>query len=178
VGINARSDSKAIRNAPQPTRSPTTLQRIVQRHVAGEAASMNVYESVVGQTDDPMARVLPGEVLDDKRHLHGVLRQLAARFAHELRWTSTIEDTRPENQPAPSAPSPDLLAAVRELADHERREAAALHVAAPRGNKKAHGGLFAVLLESMAIDSKKHEQVIRFVLGRMENAVRAETAVA
>jgi hypothetical protein len=177
VGINARSDLKAIRNAPQPNRSPTTLQRVVQRHVAGEAASMNVYESVVGQTDDPMARVLPGEVLDDKRHHHGVLRQLAARFAHELRWTSTIEDTLPENQPAPSAPSPDLLAAVRELADHERREAAALHDAATR-EQKAHGGLFAVLLESMGIDSKKHEQVIRFVLVRMENAVRAETAVA
>jgi hypothetical protein len=53
------------------------------------------------------------------------------------------------------------------LADEERQGASFLRKLA-HDERDIHGGLFSLLLETMAMDSEKHEHVLRFIQRRLQ----------
>ncbi len=144
------------------------LRRVIRGHMANEERSLEEYKALRDRTGDPMIASLMREVLTDEEHHHAMLNRLAEQFEYEM---------EPKLDGAPiSAGPPHKMAGfngaietVKTLARHERDGARKLRGVA-KANAEVHHGLFSLLLETMAMDSLKHERILRFVARRMEEA--------
>jgi rubrerythrin len=142
------------------------LLRILEAHEAAEADSLSTYRELAGQGDDPVVALLLQMLIADEDRHHDLLRRMAATIRDGVYWTRS-----PEALPGPArnvgGGREKLAAAVRELAQQERESARHFGRLA-RENRDLSDGLFALLLDTMARDSEKHERILRFVLRRLE----------
>ena len=144
------------------------LRRVIRGHMAAEERSLEEYKELRDRTGDPMIQSLMREVLTDEEHHHAMLNRLAEQFEYELE-PKRDGAPLPAGAPTKTAGRNGALEAVKVLARHERDGARKLRGVA-KANTEVHHGLFALLLETMAMDSLKHERILRFVARRMEEA--------
>ena len=141
------------------------LEQVMRHHVEAEAESLEAYQRLVEESEDPVVRVLMQEVLVDEAHHHTLLERLEAQFERELAPATQGEDLA-LGPPAEGLSAVALAASARALADQEQDGVRLLRELA-RHHEGMYAGLFSLLLEGMALDSQKHERVLRFVEQRL-----------
>ena len=140
------------------------LLHAIQTHVDREEASCAEYKRLADSGGDPLVRLLMGLVAQDEGHHHELLRRMAASLG---------DASVGRVDPLPIAPSPawrpgaDELAAVEAMV-REERACVRSSVRLARQHVGVHSGLFSVLLDMMAADSRKHLRVLEFVRRRIK----------
>ncbi len=145
------------------------LVRALEAHAAAEEESLSDYERLSELDPDGVTRLLMQLIVEDERRHHDLLGRMVQSLRDSIEWTST-----PTAIPAPQVPDPahlnDAVVSTRTLIREEREGARYLrHLA--RQDKALFGGLYTLLLETMARDSEKHERILRFLLKRLESRV-------
>lgn len=139
------------------------LERAVSGHMRTEQESIDQYEALCDSTTDPVVKALVREVLADEEHHHEMLHRFQNQLLNELDPAM--------GEAGPSAPATkhddQTIAAVEAMIEHEQESAKRFNDLA-KESEEGDSGLFAALLEAMAADSKKHEQILRFVLKRVK----------
>ncbi len=142
------------------TALPERLLRALGAHAAAEAESMTVYEQLSEKSGDPLVALLMRLVLEDERRHHGLLERMAGNLT---------EDLAGEVGDVDAASRDEAVLATRAMIREEREGARYLrHLA--RQEPRLCDGAYALLLETMARDSEKHEHILRFILRRLESA--------
>jgi rubrerythrin len=149
---------------PRPSTTEDLLA-ILTAHVDGESEHIDAYRRLSHAMDDPIVKLLMDLVVEDEERHHELMRRMAARLHDDL------QATRSESAlPYAAAPRNGRLKAFAAIVDayarderHGIRELRRL--AADAG--LLYDGVFALILETMADDSAKHERVMRFVLRRI-----------
>ncbi|MFN0070079.1 MAG: hypothetical protein ACKVVP_01145 [Chloroflexota bacterium] len=139
------------------------LLRALESHITAERESLSQYRQLKESTNDPVIELVMGLILEDEERHHALMRRIAVRFQDDLNWSHS-----PEALPVPSgdndgAQVQELLgrfvaserAGIHELQDFARR------------SEGLYGGLPTELLEMMALDSEKHEHLLRFLFRRL-----------
>lgn len=145
--------------------STEELLAMLGAHVDGESEHIEAYRRLADTIDDPIVKVLMDLVIEDEERHHELMRRMTARLRDDL------EATRSEAA-LPYAPSPrngrlrGFAAVVEAYAKDERQGVRQLRRLAGDASL-IYDGLFALLLETMADDSAKHERIMRFVLRRI-----------
>ena len=150
---------------PHQTPMSERLEQAMRHHVAAEEESLEAYQRLEEESGDPVVRMLMQEVLVDEAHHHRLLERLKVQFERELD-PATPGEGLALGPPAEASSSVALAASARALADQERKGVRRLRKLA-RDHKDVYSGLFSLLLEGIAMDSEKHERVLRFVEQRL-----------
>jgi hypothetical protein len=129
-------------------------------HVAAEADTLAAYRHLA-QSADPVAAMLIRLVLEDEQRHHAVQQQIAARLRDALQWTHSPE-ALPIDGHVTGEPAATTEALMRFI-QHEQQSASYFREVAER-NADLYNGLVSVLLETMAMDSEKHERILHFLL--------------
>ncbi len=148
------------------SRSPIEqLLDAFEMHVASEAESVEEYRRLAENSSDQTVALLMGVVLEDEKRHHKLLERMAASIRNSLRWSSRDEAllSGPVHD---AAPVEETVAAMRGFIREEHDGARRMRELARMG-KNIGDGLFTLLLETIAIDSEKHERILRFVLKRL-----------
>lgn len=148
-------------------RSPVSerLVRALEAHEAAEAESLDSYEQLAEASGDAVVAALVRLVIEDEMRHQKLLLQMTSPVDERNGvdgavslvdlGASALEDRTP------------AIVATRALIREEREGARHLrHLA--RQEHQLHDGIYAILLESMARDSEKHEHILRYVLKRLE----------
>ncbi len=162
----------AIGKIAQPRPGDLSEERLlhaVETHTELEAESLAAYRHLADTSPDPVVRILLRLILEDEVRHHGLLQRIVASLGDSLDWTQSGE-ALPADLPPRNAETVRTMEAIRLCIRHERESHREQRRFA-RQVSKLHGGLFALLLEYMALDSKKHEEVLRFVLRRLQSRV-------
>jgi hypothetical protein len=142
------------------------LLAVFERHITAETETVTAYRQIAETSQDPVIALLMGQVVADEDRHHGLLRSMAARLRDTLQWTHSPEALPVRGTP-PEAEAGELLRTVREFARQEREGAhQARELAKQQG--ELYDGLFALLLETMAADSEKHERILSYVARRTQ----------
>jgi rubrerythrin len=150
--------------ASEPSaRSPLErLQDTFAAHTVAETETIAAYQRLAETSPDPVVALLMQLVSDDEARHHGLLSRMLARLRATLTWTAEA-DALPTG--TEGAASPDELVALQAYVRQEEEGARQLRRIAA-DEKQLCGGLFALLLETMAIDSQKHAHILRYLLHR------------
>jgi hypothetical protein len=108
-------------------------------------------------------------IVDDEQQHHAVIRSMVARLQEELEMAPASADSlipRPGmRQPVENAS--ETAATLRALIRDEHEGARHVrHLA--RQEPASYGGLYALLLDSVARDSEKHATILQFILRQIE----------
>jgi len=143
------------------------LVRALEGHIAAERMSLGQYRELAETTKDPVVELIMGLVLEDEERHHNLMRRLATRLKDDLYWTQT-----PNALPAPRPVSvdPKEYESLRSFVASERAGIHELRDFAGRADG-LYGGLPSELLEMMALDSQKHEHLLRFLFRRLGQAM-------
>lgn len=151
---------------PIAQRSHPDLDRLliaIQSHEVSEIDAVAAYRDLAREASDPVIRSLLRMLVDDEEHHHRVLGAIAMEL-RAVRSAGGREITLP-----PREANSGAIETLRELALKERegvRELRALAKQAPG----LLGGLFSLLLGLIALDSEKHELILRYVVKELEEA--------
>jgi CRISPR/Cas system-associated protein Csm6 len=104
-------------------------------------------------------------VLEDEERHHDLFRRMTARMREDVEATHSAE-ALPYRSATENGRSRDLARVVESYARDESETAQTLRRLA-KDARPLYGGLFGLLLDTMADDSQKHERVMRFVLSRI-----------
>jgi rubrerythrin len=142
------------------------LLAVFERHISAEADTVAAYRQLAETSADPVIGLLMGQVVADEDRHHGLLRGMAARLRDTLQWTHSSE-ALPIRGTAGEAEAGELLRSVREFARQEREGARQARELAKQ-QAGLYDGLFALLLETMAADSEKHERILSYIARRIQ----------
>ena len=160
---------EVVAHSPTPPhRAPLAqrLEQVMRHHVETEEESLEAYQRLGEESGDPVVRMLMQEVLVDEAHHHRLLERLEVQFERELD-PATPGEGLALGPSAEGASAVELAASARALAAQERKGVRRLRKLA-RDHKDVYSGLFSLLLEGIAMDSEKHERVLRFVAQRLK----------
>jgi hypothetical protein len=135
----------------------------IQSHEIAELDAIALYRDLATRATDPVIAGLLRVLLQDEERHHGILQAIgmdsrlaAGRYGRESQ----------RRQDLPTAASLELL---RNFARQESDGATELKGLAHRAPELV-GDVFSLLLELMAMDSLKHEKVLRFIVRSLEPA--------
>ena len=151
------SDQSAL-----PANSPyELLLSALQSHTANETKGLAEYRRIAQTSSDPVVRLLMDLVLEDEERHHVLMERLAARLRDDLLWTHSSE-ALPTSHDETVSPTREEWEAIRSLVYQEQdgiRHLRALDVQ----SEGLYEGLPSLLLETMIMDSEKHERILRFI---------------
>lgn len=134
------------------------LLRAIRGHIESEAGTLDEARALLDATSNPIVEFVLNEYLEEEQRHHDLFAKLAKQFAEELepigRETVLPTDSR-------GTVDPELAERLAELGKHERTGIARLKELA-KENRKEYSGVLSLLLEMMAIDSTKHEHMLKF----------------
>ena len=157
-----------------PTQPPSLSERVIralEAHASAEAHDVATCEQILQRSEDPVARLLLGLILEDEQRHHSLLQSMVRRLQEEVEFvTSPTALPIPEDGSVASTDT-ELAATLRTLIRDEHEGARHLrHIA--RQEPHMYSGLYPMLLETIARDSEKHATIYRFLLQRVEDRQR------
>jgi len=141
------------------------LLRTFDRHVDGETETLRSYGHLAATATDPAVALLMDLVVEDEQRHHELLRRMASRLRDALEWTHSPDALPTSAVPPGQEHAGDAVTLLRYIREEEA-SAAQLRALAKQ-NARLYGGLFALLLQTMALDNEKHARILRFVCQRM-----------
>jgi rubrerythrin len=145
------------------------LIRALEAHQAAEAADVASCRQVAQRLGDPVADLLVGMIVEDEQRHDALLRAMIRRLHEEVEFVAS-----PDAVPVPTGPglgaaevAAEIAPSVRGLMRNEHEGARHLrHLA--RQEPTLYGGLYPLLLETIARDSEKHATILRYLLHEIE----------
>ena len=141
------------------------LLNAIEHHASAEAGALVQYEELAVASGDPVVALVMRLILDDEERHHALLKRIEVSLRDALNWSQS-----PAALPNTTTPQPalhaDLAAVARDLIAEERSGARKMRELADQ-EKGISGGLHALLLEMMAMDSEKHARLLHFVQDRL-----------
>jgi hypothetical protein len=145
------------------------LIRALEAHQAAEAADVASCLQVAQRLGDPVADLLVGMIVEDEQRHDSLLGSMIRRLHEEVEFVAA-----PDAVPLPTVPglataeaAAEAAAGVRGLMRNEHEGARHLrHLA--RQEPALYGGLYPLLLETIARDSEKHATILRYLLHQIE----------
>ena len=142
------------------------FEHVIESHLTNEADHVAGYRTFAAEVKDPLVATLVSLVVEDEERHHTLMRRMAARLRDDIEMTRSADAL--EVFPVGGGGTANLAERTRAYADDEHRGAKILRDLAKESGR-LYGGAFALLLETMARDSEKHELVMRFILRRLED---------
>ena len=161
-----------------PTEDPegSPLDRLLhsfESHIAAETDTVREYRRLADTSPDPAVRLLMQLVLEDEERHHGLLERMAARIRNTLYWTHSA-GALPTGSGPTGENARQELRAIERFARQEQEGVRHLRELARRDGD-LHNGLFGLLLETMAMDSEKHQRILRFMYALVQRRLEAES---
>jgi hypothetical protein len=156
--------------ATQPPCLSDRMIHALEAHASTEVHDLATCEQLAQGSADPVTNLLLGMIVDDGHRHQALLQSMVRRLQQEVEFVdSPTALPVPHGNPAPA--DSGTVATLRSLIREEHESARHLrHVS--RQEPGLYGGLFPVLLETIARDAEKHATILRYLLGRMEDAER------
>jgi rubrerythrin len=146
------------------------LIRALEAHIAAEGRGIADCQQLAQRSTDPVVRMLMALIVEDEHRHHALLRSMADRMRDEVEFVPS-ETTLPVPSDADSENAPvdaQMAIVVRSLIRDEHESARHVrHLA--RQDPLLYGGMYPLLLETIARDSEKHAAILRYVLRRIED---------
>ena len=155
------------------------LLETLNAHIDAQQASLVDHRRVVDSISDPVVRFLAQRVAESKNGHRNLLQQIAASLRDALYWTHS-PDALPRPERVTGGDARQGHATLRELVRKERELGRTTYELA-RAYARIHGGLDALLLETTAMDSAKHERILQFAMRLLQthaDAPESEQGVA
>jgi hypothetical protein len=159
--VAQESDLKAARGSPFEQ-----LVDAIETHVVQEAASLAAYRQLADTASDAVVAMLMRLVLEDEERHHDLMKRIAAGLRDGLYWTHSAQ-ALPDATIPRRVDNARALTAVREFIREEREGVRQMQDLAHK-SARINEGLDSLLLEMMAMDSQKHERILRFIERRIE----------
>jgi hypothetical protein len=156
-------DGDAIVERSDTQANLVRLVSAVEAHEIAELDAVAVYRELARAARDPVIGSLLRVLLDDEEHHHRVLNGIG------MSLRGLASGTRERRMLPCDEPTSASLELLRRFARQEREGGDELRSLA-REAPELFDGLFALLLNLMAIDSAKHELILRFVVRELEAA--------
>jgi rubrerythrin len=141
------------------------LLHTFETHIDGETETLRSYRHLAATAADPAVALLMDLVVEDEARHHELLGRMATRLRDALEWTHSLDALPTSAVPPGQERAGDAVTLLRHIRE-EQESAEQLRVLAKQ-NAKLYGGLFELLLQTMALDSEKHARVLRFICQRM-----------
>jgi hypothetical protein len=141
------------------------LLRTFEMHADGETETLRSYRRLAATAADPAVALLMNLVVEDEERHHELLRRMATRLRDALEWTRSPDALPTRAIPQGQEHGDDAVTLLKHIRE-EQESAEHLRVLAKQ-NSNLYGGLFELLLQTMALDSEKHARILRFVCQRM-----------
>jgi len=135
------------------------LVELITRHGAEEGRLLSTYEELVNTTSDQGVRYLAGLILEDERRHH----RLLAEIANSMAWGSTTGSPATSTPDLPRALKGDLLEQTAKLRKAEQADYRELRRIRRRLRPFAGTTLWALVIDMMLLDTKKHATILRFI---------------
>jgi hypothetical protein len=153
-----------------PTQPPSLSERLIralEAYASAEAHDVATCQQIIERSDDTVMKLLIGMIVDDEQRHHALLQSMVRRLQEEVEFVPS-----PTALPVPDGEAAEadsqLATILRTLIRDEHEGARHLrHIA--RQEPHMYGGLYPMLLETIARDSEKHATMFRFLLQRLEN---------
>lgn len=131
------------------------------RHVESEEDVLSSYRQLAADAGSPDIAYLAGLVVDDEERHHRIFEQLAASIRAEAELTTSPEAVPhiPLRRSDPTA----LLEATGRLLEQEEEDRRALKELRRALRPVASTTLWALLVETMELDTRKHIAILRHI---------------
>ena len=156
-----------------PPPASERLIRALEAHTAASAADVATYRDIARRTQDAAVELLVGMIVDDEQRHHALLGSIVRRLEAEVDFLAPLNALPAPNEAAllDLGADREIAASVRGLLRNENE--AARHVRhLARQEPLVYGGLYRVLLETIARDSEKHATILRYLLQLLEEHPR------
>ena len=145
------------------------LVRALEAHQAAEAADVASCRQMAQRLGDPVANLLVGMILEDEQRHAALLGAMIRRLHTEVDFVASADAV-----PVPTGSglgrveaAAETAATMRGLIRNEHEGARHLrHLG--RQEPTLYGGLYPLLLETIARDSEKHVTILRYLLHQVE----------
>ena len=165
LGPEAAGPLAPAEPADASARSPLEVQLdALERYLTDEGETLGTYRQLAASSSDPVVATALRLLLEDKEHHHDLVRRTAVTLRDSLYWTHSPE-ALPVNEPEGKAAGPEAAEAIRGLLAQERSSGDRVDQLV----RDAEPGrdLYSLLLETLAMDHRKHERILRFVLDQL-----------
>jgi hypothetical protein len=145
------------------------LIRALEAHAAASAADVATCRELASRMNDPVVELLVGMIVDDEQRHDSLLRSMVRRLEEEVDFLPSRDAL-----PVPSGSKSTDVAAATEIAERVRGLIRNEHEGSrhlrhlARQEPTLYGGLYPLLLETIARDSEKHATILRYLLHRIE----------
>ena len=174
VDLSTMLMPSAVSDPLTPQGSPfERLVDTVEAHIRAEDDTLVDYRRLANMAMDPVVSLLMSMVVQDEERHHELLRRIAATLRDSLEWTHSPQ-ALPTAHAATGGRAADAIAIVRECIRHEREGARHMRGLA-RDALRDDSGLNSMLVGTIAMDSEKHERILRYVLQRLKGDAREAT---
>lgn len=149
-------------NTPTPSLSDRVV-RALEAYVAAEGRELTASQSIVNQAKDPVLRLLVGMIVEDQKRHQMLLQLLINRLHEDLDFVPS-----PMALPVPTDSSDPKTASVFRALLRDKHEDARHIRQLARRDETLYGGLYSLLLETLARDAEKHASILQYLSGRLE----------
>lgn len=157
------SDVQAGIRATSPSVSDRELLEELTRHGAEEGEMLERYTALRDGLKSNLASYLVSMILEDERRHHRMIDELA----HTIAWGGFGDDAERSSVPTIgylSVEDPEFVALTREMLERERQDHRELRKLRRELDDYAETTAWRLLVDTMLLDTKKHERVLRFLL--------------
>ena len=130
------------------------MRHAVLMHQANEEPHIELYRELAAKTSDPIAQLVLESIAEDEVRHHETMSAMVRRLTIEM-----------EKGGSAGKGDKGLVSDLKELSGHEQFGVKRLNEIAAE-YKGIDGGLPSALLESIALDSEKHDRLLKFFEGR------------
>jgi hypothetical protein len=143
------------------------LIRALEAQLAAGVHDIAACQEVAETSHHPVVQLLLGMIVEDEQRHQALLQRMVGRLQQEIEVTASAATTLPVPSDAVPVSGADTTDRLRRLIRDEEEGARHLrHLA--RQDPTLYGGLYGVLLETVARDSQKHAYVLRYLLRSLE----------
>lgn len=138
------------------------LVELLARHAEEESEFLEGYRRFSEDAESPAVRYLVRLIMEDEERHHRVMAELANSVA----WGPTSTD---DSQAVPDLPvrpgnNRELIEKTKQFLYAERRDHEELRDLRRKLNDVAETTLWALLVDTMLLDTEKHIKILRFIL--------------
>jgi hypothetical protein len=137
------------------------LVEFLARHEVGETELINRYEELTEADQAKWSTYLLELILEDERRHHRILAEIASSLA----WGGLAPDVSPSVPPLGVHRDPDLAREARRLRQIEEHDEYELRKLRKRFRAFAGTTMWALLIDLMLLDTKKHAAILLFLEG-------------
>jgi hypothetical protein len=136
-----------------------TLVELLSRHGSEEGAILDSYVEFVETSNDGSVKYLINMILDDERRHH----RLLAEMANAIAWGHIKANPEPSTPATTGVMSTSPSDLTKQLLQFERKDARQLNRLRKRLRPFSATTVWALLVDLMILDTKKHRTILRFL---------------